>query len=327
MEAGARQRVAVPVILALAGAAFALLAVVDKVVGLVHHPMHLATLAYACLFVFVGWSLWRGVALRPSRLFRPSLYAATLILTFLTAAYIFAFRLSADPLPVLAWSELHRGDDLLAEGRKDEAHLIYRRAYRQFPGSFPVLMRMGAVSYQVSDYERAQKYYSRAVEVAPAESRWRALNDLGQAYWKLNQAETAIEHYQQARRSGMPESELNEWHYRLAWAYFDAGDYDAAIEHYLVVARNGEKYAAASYYNAACAQARKLAKALPEERPALVRAAVENLRSAWKTTVDPEERDALLGGLDGPQEDRDPDLAPLAGTPEARALVRDLRSG
>lgn len=328
MAARTCQGLSAPVVLAFAGAGFASLAVVDKIVGLVHHPVHLATVAYACLLGLLGWSSWRGIHVPRARLVRLSVYAATLLLVVLTAAYVFALRLSADPIPVLAWSELHRADDLLSDGKKDDAFLIYKNAYRQFPDSFPVLMRMGAVNYQLSDFERAQKFYARALEVAPTRSRWRALNDLGQTYWKLNHPETAIDYYFQARDAGIPESEMIDWHYRLAWAYFDEQNYDAAVDHYLTVARAGEKYAAASYYNAACAQARKLqATRDPHARSELIRQAVDNLRSAWKATTDPAEKEALVAGLSGSKEARDPDLAPLAGTQELAALLREIRSG
>ena len=43
MDARIRRGFSAPVVLAFAGAGFASLAAADKLVGLVHHPMHLAT--------------------------------------------------------------------------------------------------------------------------------------------------------------------------------------------------------------------------------------------------------------------------------------------
>ena len=325
MQANWPRRVYPPVALAASGASFAVLAVVDKVFGLVHRPLHLATLAYAFFCSLLIWAWARGIHFRRSRLLRVSAYAALLILNVLTALYVFAWRVSADPTPVVLQSELERGDALLEKGEKDDAHLIYRKAAERYPNSFQVLMRLGAVNYQIADFERARKYFARAVDTAPHDSKWRALNDLGQTYWKLHQPEQAIELYEQARKEGIPQSELTEWHYRLGWAYFDARDLDAAIEHYRAVADVGEQYAAASYYNIACALSQKVAAAKGMRREELTREAVDSLRHAWSAINTTEERQALRTGLLGNPEERDPELAPLRGTPELKQFLIEIR--
>jgi tetratricopeptide (TPR) repeat protein len=319
-------------LLAGVGALCTLLAVLDKVFGLVRKPLHLATFAYVCLFLLVGWAFFRGIRIRPARTLRLSAYAAFLLLNVLTAGYVLAWRMAADPTPVLVQrqirGELARGDALLNAGDRDGAHLIYREVYRRAPNSFQALMRMGAVNYQSEDFERARRYYSRAVEQAPPDSRWRALSDLGQTYWKLGQPEAAVGFYQQAREAGIPASDRIEWHYRIAWAYFDLNDYDAAIRHYQEVAEAGEAYAAASYYNIACAQAQKIEDGVSsDERQVLVREAVQNLRRAWKATTTREEVESLRAGLLGGPEERDPELEPLRGTPEFTAFLRELPAG
>jgi len=316
------------VALAAAGTVFAVLAVMDKFFGLVHRPLHLATVAYAILLGLLGWVWLRGIPLKPARLLRVSAYAAVLILNVLTALYVLAWRVSADPTPVLLQSELERGDQLLETGDKDAAHLVYRDAAKRFPASFPVLMRLGAVNYQVADYDRAKKYFSQAVDMAPQGSRWRALNDLGQTYWKLRQPDQAIELYEQAKREGLPDSELIEWHYRLGWAYFDARNLDAAVEHYRAVAEAGKQYAAASYYNIACALAQKIAASKDAgERRSMTQEAVRSLRDAWTAINTEEEQQALRTGLLGGPKERDPELAPLRGSAELNTFLADIREG
>lgn len=303
---------------------FAALAVADKVVGIIQQPVVPAALAYASLLVLLAWASFRGGQPAP----RLSRYTALLLLNVLTAAFLFAVRLGADPTPLLLHARLARGDELLERGRKDEAHIVYREAYRQYPRSFTVLMRMGAVSYQVSDFDRARRYYERALELAPPASRWRALNDLGQTYWKLQRPHEAIDLYQQALQSGMPESEITEWHYRMGWASFDARDYAGAIDHYRAVARAGGKYSPASFYNIACAQAQQLAGTQDAvERAILVEEAAANLRQAWESTTSEEEKTALRSGLLGPPGERDPELAPLRDTAPMRRLLGDLARG
>jgi len=326
MQANLARRIYPPLALAASGASFAVLAVMDKVFGLIHRPLHLATLAYAALLSLLGWAWYRGIHVKPARLLRVSAYTAFLILNVLTGLYVFAWRVSADPTPVVLQAELDRGDQMLSAGDKDGAHLLYRDAAQRYPDSFPVMMRMGAVTYQTADFERAKKYFSRALELAPRDSRWRALNDLGQTYWKLQQPEQAIELYEQARREGLPDSELIEWHYRLGWAYFDARNLDAAIEHYREVARAGQKYAAASYYNIACALAQKINK-MPSGagRQALTADAVDSLRHAWSAINTPEEQQALRTGLLGSTSQRDPELAPLRGSQALTDFLHDIR--
>ncbi|MGV3720077.1 MAG: tetratricopeptide repeat protein [Actinomycetota bacterium] len=312
--------------LAAAGAVFAVLAVMDKLFGLVHRPLHLATVAYAILLSLLGWVWLRGIPLKSARLVRVSAYGAVLILNVLTALYVLAWRVSADPTPVLLQSELQRGDDMLASGDKDGAHLAYRDAAKRFPSSFAVLMRLGAVNYQVADYDRAKKYFEQALEQAPRESRWRALNDLGQTYWKLRDPEQAIELYEQAKREGLPKSELVEWHYRLGWAYFDARNLNAAIEHYRAVAEAGKAYSAASYYNIACALAQQIAASKDEgERRSMTQEAVRSLRDAWNAINTEEEQQALRTGLLGGPEERDPELAPLRGSAELKTFLTEIR--
>jgi tetratricopeptide (TPR) repeat protein len=312
--------------LAAAGAAFGALAAADKVFGLVQRPLHLATAAYASLAALLVLACLRGVTLRPARILRLSGYAATVLLCFLTAGFLFAWRaISADPAPLLVSAQLAEGDALLAQGEKDLAHLRYREAHRRLPNSFQVLVRLGAVNYQVADYTRAERYFSQALAQAPPDSRWRALNHLGQTYWKLGRPREAIDHYLRAREEGLPNSrpELIEWHYRLGWAYFDVRDYDAAIEHYEAVANFGGKYADAAYYNVACALAQKLKGAPAGARAALAADAVANLREAWRLTTEGE-RDAFKNSLTGPRQGRDPELAPLEATPEFSAFLRTL---
>jgi tetratricopeptide (TPR) repeat protein len=325
MEIHPPRRLSAPLALAAFGTLLAALAVVDKVVGLVQHPLHLATLAYVSLFIFLVWACTRGIRFPSTRWVRPSGYAVILILNVLTAIYVIAWRIGSDPTPLLLQNQLARGDALLAAGDKDAAHLLYRAAYRRFPSSFAVLSRMGAVNYQVRDYERAERFFSQALKVAPPDSRWKAWNDLGQTYWKLHRPGDAIRAYEEARKAGIPEAERHEWHYRAAWAYFDAGDYDAAIQHYEIVALRGEKYAAASYYNIACALTQKLREARsPEERAALGRRAVSNLRSALQAAASTDEEHALRQGLIGTPEEQDPELQPLRKLPEFVAFVRDI---
>ncbi len=313
-----------PALLAGLGSGSTLLALADKWIGLLHSPYLFASVAYVSLFGLVAWAVRCGVPVRGRRLYSGR-YAAFLLLVLLTAAYVFALKATRDPTPILVQQRLRQADRLLESGSKDDALLIYREAYRTDPHSFPVLMRMGAISYRNQDYERARRYYTEAVSLAPEESRGRALLDLGQTVWKLGQPEAAIRLYEDAGRAGMARREPVEWHYRLGWACFDARDYRAAIDHYRAVVDAGREYVAASLYNIACAQAQEAGETVdPAERWKWIGTAVESLRQAWAATSAPDEIRSLRRGLFGTPAEQDPDLAILRPTPEFRALTREL---
>lgn len=307
----------------LAAAAF-----LDKYFGLVRQPLLLATLSVLVLGGLVGLMTLRGLRRASGLGSRIAPFAGLLLLNGLAAGYVWAWRQGLpDPTPVVLQRELDEGDALLREGREDEAALIYQTALRRYPRSFGVLIRMGSVNYRIGFYDRAERYFARALEVAPRERRWEALKNLGQTYWKQRKPELAIEYCERAREEGLPDSgpDLIEWHYLLGWAYFDVRNYDRAIEHYRAVALAGKKYAEASYYNVACAQAQKLASLPPgESRERLVREAVENLKQAWALTTDPEEKAALREGLAGTPDQLDPELEPLRASAAYRAFVRGL---
>jgi tetratricopeptide (TPR) repeat protein len=300
-----------------------LLAAIDKVYGVVQRPLPLAAGAYLSLCALLVWSTFRPPTRANAR--RPAnRYMALVVFIALTGIFTFVWRLSADPTPVMLQKELAKGDALMAKGDKDGAYLLYREANKRYPKSHRALWSLGAVNYQLGDFERARKYFNEALELSPPNARWRSLNDLGQTYWKLGQPEEAVEYYHQAREAGLPQTELIEWHYRLAWAYFDLGDYDTAIEQYRIVAEAGQKYAAASFYNIACALAQKLRAARDgEERQFLAEEAVDYLRQAWAAT-EPGELEALRAGIIGPAKERDPDLTPLQGTAAFQDFTRDL---
>ncbi len=306
----------------------ALLTLADKWIGLLLSPYLFASVAYASLLGLVAWSARRGFPLGRGHHVRFGAYSTVLLLVLLSAAYVFALKITRDPTPVLVEQRLRAADRMLEHGDKDDALLIYREAFHRAPHSFPVLMRMGAISYGSGDYDRANRYYEEAVERAPDDGRGRALMDLGQTLWKQGEAEEAIRYYQEAGRAGMERRDPVEWHYRLGWACFDAHDYDAAIAHYQAVADAGRHYVAASLYNIACAQAEKVKLTQdPVARHALVKEAVDTLRRAWAATSTPEEVRSLREGLFGTAAQRDPELAVLRSTSEFHQLTRELKGG
>ena len=313
-----------PILLGLVGVLSALLTLADKWIGLFLSPYLFASLAYVSLLGLVAWCFFRGFV-RHGHHVRLGAYSAVLLFVLLSAAYAFALKATRDPTPVLVEQQLRQADHLLDQGQKDDALLMYRSAFKRAPHSFPVLMRMGAITYGSGDYDRAVRYYLEAVQRAPAESRGRALMDLAQTVWKQGDSQEAIRLYEDAGQAGMARQDPVEWHYRMGWACFDARDYPAAIQHYQAVADAGRQYVAASLYNIACAQAEQVKLTHdPAARKELIQQAVDTLRRAWAATSTPEEVRSLREGLFGTPAQRDPELAPLRNTVEFHALTREL---
>lgn len=318
-----RPRSATPLLLGLA-AILGAAAVADKFFGWLGNPLLLVVAAVAPVYLALGLS-WTRLRRRAGSRLTP--FSAFVVLNLLTGASLLALRTSADPTPVMLQTQLDGAARLLEAGEIEEAHLRYQSLRKDHPRSFPVLMGLGASAYQMGDYSRSRRYFAEALPLAPSNSRWRVLNDLGQAHWKLGEPEEALELYERARTAGMPESELLEWHYRMGWAAFDAGRLDQSIIHYQWVADRRGKYAAASLYNMGCAYAQKIAE-LKKARSgsALAEQAVARLREAWNLAATGSEREALRDGLIGAPDARDPELEPLRRFPVYREFLRQVRS-
>ncbi len=322
------RRAAPPLTFAILGAIAGSLAVIDKLHGLVQAPLPLLTLAYASLAGWVLWGYRMGFPNGRERQYYLSPYVALLLFLALSSGYVLAWRYGvSDPTPLALTEVVATGDALLEEGRKGEALVVYQAGLKRFPNSYALLMAMGSATYRLGDFDRARGYFERALREAPPDQRWKSLNDLGQTWWKLGDPRAALGFYEQASRAGIPSHARLEWQYRVAWAAFDAGDYDAAIFNYELVAAAGQKYAAASHWNMACARAQKMRSAgTGTERRSLARAAVADLRNAWRSSETRDEREFVFGGLLGGPDERDPELGPLLPTAEFKAFLREFRA-
>ena len=303
--------------LLLGALVLALMAVADKLYGLVQRPFMLATAAYVLLLALLAWSTFgRGRAAR-----RLSAYTACLLFLLATTSYVLAWKVSSDPTPVILLNQLDRADEYIEAGELDTALLGLRELNRRFPRTYGVLSRLGAAQYRQGAFHTAVRHFTLAIEIAPPDQRWRAMVDLGQTYWQLGEPDQAIDRYLKARRLGVPAAELPLWHYRMAEALFDLEQYDEAIPEYETVAQSGGEYAAASLYNIACALAQMKASA---GNGALAKRAVQYLREAWSLASSAEDRDAMRIGLIGEEGERDPELDPLRKEPGFQEFVAEL---
>ena len=306
--------------LLVVAAALVALTAADKAFGLVQQPLYLATAAYGFILVAL---IWAGLS-RLRRRRGLSIYAVCLFFLMATTGYVFAWKAVADPTPVWLLRELKRADSYIESGNLDVALLGLRELDRRAPHSYGVLSRLGAAYYRQGNFGAAVQNFRAAAAVAPKDLRWRALTDWGQSYWKSGESRRALELYRQAWDLGVPPTEQPLWHYRVASALFDLGEFDQAIPEYEQVVASRSEYAAAALYNIACALAQRQRDSTPLSTE-LAAQAVDYLRRAWARADNDDDRRALLDGILGGQSQRDPDLDPLRDTLPFRQFAETLR--
>src|SRR5262252_8476336 len=86
------------------------------------------------------------------------------------------------PIPGSAADLVQRGVKLSRDGKQDEAIALYRQALAKTPGFYPAHLETGAALDLKGEYAKAQEHLTKAVEVAPADSKEQALRALAFSY-------------------------------------------------------------------------------------------------------------------------------------------------
>ena len=107
--------------------------------------------------------------------------------------------------PALAGAQAGRGaveagNRLYAEGRFDEAHEQYLEALRAAPDSPIVPFNNGNALYRTDEFQRAMEAYRQAAESGDPAVEAQAWYNLGNALYRQQQLQPALEAYKQALR-------------------------------------------------------------------------------------------------------------------------------
>ena len=94
----------------------------------------------------------------------------------------------------VAWCRVHLGDELMNDGRMDEAEREYDHALYIFPDYHLALAAKARARFAAGDAENAISFYRRAIERSPSPEYIAPLGDL---YAKLGRAEEARQQYEQ----------------------------------------------------------------------------------------------------------------------------------
>ena len=108
-------------------------------------------------------------------------------------------------VPALAAAQPGRGavaagNRLYDEGRYEEAHEQYLEALRQAPDSTIVPFNDGNALYRTEELERAMESYRQAIDSENPAVEAQAWYNLGNALYKQQQLEPALEAYKEALR-------------------------------------------------------------------------------------------------------------------------------
>jgi len=94
----------------------------------------------------------------------------------------------------IAWCRVHLGDELMNDGKLNEAEREYDYALYLFPDYHPALAAKARARYAAGDFDNAIIFYKRAAERVPLPEYIAPLGDL---YAKLNRADEAKQQYEQ----------------------------------------------------------------------------------------------------------------------------------
>lgn len=156
---------------------------------------------------------------------------------FLLAACCFAQQPAKKeaPTPGSAADLVQRGVKLSEDGKQDEALTLYKQALEKTPNFYPAHLETGAALDLKGEYARAQEHLTKAVEVAPADSKEQALRALAFSYAFQGDAFKAAEPEMQVFNARLAKGDsvgaagaCNE----LARIYLELGDPDHAYKWY-----------------------------------------------------------------------------------------------
>src|SRR5580700_9193711 len=165
-------------------------------------------------------------------------------LTFSTAcvAFLFSALCSAQqpapaqaPAPGSPADLVQQGEKLSHDGKLDEALALYRQALDKSPDLYEGQLAEGMALDLKGDYTEAHQHFTRAIEVAPADSKAQALRAMAVSYafegntFKAAEFETQVFNARRAKRDTTGAAEIcNE----LARIYLEADDPDNAHKWY-----------------------------------------------------------------------------------------------
>ena len=156
---------------------------------------------------------------------------------FLLMAFSLAQQAAPAKAPVPGSPEdlVQQGEKLSRQGKQDEALALYARALDKSANLYQAHLAAGVALDLKGDYAAAQEHFTKAIEVAPSDSKPQALRSMAVSYafqgdaFKASEQEMQVFNARLAKRDSVGAAETcNE----LARIYLELGDADHAYKWY-----------------------------------------------------------------------------------------------
>jgi Flp pilus assembly protein TadD len=159
---------------------------------------------------------------------------------FLAAAFLLAHAAlaqqpTAAPAPGSSQDLVQQGQKLSHEGKQDEALTLYNQALDKSPDLYEAHLAAGMALDLKANYAEAREHFTKAIEVAPADSKQQALRAMAVSYafegnaYKASEPELQVFNARLAKSDSVGAAETcNE----LARIYLETGDADHAYKWY-----------------------------------------------------------------------------------------------
>jgi tetratricopeptide (TPR) repeat protein len=154
---------------------------------------------------------------------------------FLIAMVCTAQESTPAPAPGSAADLVQRGLKLSREGKQDEALALYGQVLAKDPGSYQAHLESGIALDLKGEYAKAQEHLTKAVEIAPPESKEQAQRSLAFSYAFQGDAFKAAEPEMQVFNARLAKGDsvgAGEACNELARIYLELGDPDHAYKWY-----------------------------------------------------------------------------------------------
>jgi tetratricopeptide (TPR) repeat protein len=162
---------------------------------------------------------------------------AATVVSMLASIFCCAQQAASAPPPASgsAADLVQRGEKLSHDGNQDDALALYRQALEKSPDFYPAHLESGIALDLKGEYAKAQEHLTKAVDVAPADSKQQALRALAFSYafqgdaFKAAEPEMQVFNARLAKGDSVAAAETcNE----LARIYLELGDPDHAYKWY-----------------------------------------------------------------------------------------------
>ncbi len=167
------------------------------------------------------------------RIFSPLLWTSALLLTLAAAAQ--TAPQSSPQAPAVATNPMAPGQKLIGQGKLDDAIAFYKNALETNPNAWDAYLGMGAALDLKGDYSAARQNIQKAIDMAPANGKVRALRTMAVSYAFTGDASQAAGYEEQAFRLQMAANDFDGaagTADEAARIYLENGDLDEAQKWY-----------------------------------------------------------------------------------------------